>query len=240
MLFGNYLQKNSYCLRNCQQWMYESSIPKAHISLYRKITQCSMSPDAALDETLFLSWSKKFISLPVLAVVLMVQCCPDIILELYSGHGWRHLGYELHNCTSAVITILSTCLDATFSTSSGIPVYATSTSSSCPSSVFISYATRQSLMECHGILELFMEVSSIAWGQATFFGGGTVTSGTMCEVGLDVIGHGPEMGWLVDDNKGEAAQEKGIEQKLNQSLKLLCSRFSLPTPTSPMAALHKR
>jgi hypothetical protein len=73
-----------------------------------------------------------------------------------------------------------------------------------------------------------------------FFGGGTVTSGTVCEVGLDVMGHGPEMGWLVDDNKGEAAQEKGIEQKLNQSLKLLCSRFSLPTPTSPVAALHKR
>jgi hypothetical protein len=109
MLFGNYLQKISYCLRNCQQWMYESSVPKAHISLYRKITQCSMSPDAALDETLFLSWSKKFISLPVLAVVLMVQCCPDIILELYSGHGWCHLGYELHKCSDYCSFNVSGC-----------------------------------------------------------------------------------------------------------------------------------
>jgi hypothetical protein len=41
-----------------------------------------MSPDADLDETLFLSGCKKLISLSVLAVVLMVQCHPDITLEL--------------------------------------------------------------------------------------------------------------------------------------------------------------
>jgi hypothetical protein len=96
---------------------------------------------------------------------------------------------------SAVKTVLSTRLDAKFSTSSGIPVSATSTCSSRTSSVFISYATRQSLMECHVILkEVFMEVSSISWRQA-MFSGGALSHSAPC--GLDIMGHGPgEMGWL--------------------------------------------
>ena len=110
-------------------------------------------------------------------------------------------------------------------------------SPSCLGSLFFSYAKCQCLMECHGIREASLKsiAQAIAWGQAMFCRGGSVTphilTGLHLSDGLLYVGSAQQIKpWSSDDKDAGGHHEMEIDQKIVKAVafSLLSSSRSPP------------